>query len=42
VVDRADTSEDMEVAVRRLLGERDQRCAVPFATRRSDTSEIIA
>ena len=36
-----DTSEDMEVAVRRLLGERDQRCAVPFATRRSDTSEII-
>jgi RimJ/RimL family protein N-acetyltransferase len=31
----------MEVVVRRLLAESDQRTAVPFATRRSDTAEII-
>jgi N-acetyltransferase len=36
-----DTVEGMEAAVRRLLADRDQRLAVPFATRRSDSNEII-
>jgi RimJ/RimL family protein N-acetyltransferase len=36
-----DNSDEMEVLVRRLLAERDQRVAVPFTTRRADTSEII-
>jgi N-acetyltransferase len=36
-----DTIEGMEVVVRRQLDDRDQRNAVPFATRRSDTDEII-
>jgi RimJ/RimL family protein N-acetyltransferase len=36
-----DTIEGMEFAVRRQLAERDQRNAVPFATRRSETNEII-
>jgi N-acetyltransferase len=31
----------METVVRRLLAEADQRTAVPFATRRSDSAEII-
>jgi RimJ/RimL family protein N-acetyltransferase len=35
------TIREMEVVVGRLLADRDQRGAVPFATRRSDTSEII-
>ena len=35
------TIREMEVVVGRLLADRDQRSAVPFATRRSDTSEII-
>ena len=35
------TIREMEVVVSRLLADRDQRSAVPFATRRSDTSEII-
>jgi RimJ/RimL family protein N-acetyltransferase len=36
-----DSVDQMEVIVRRLISERDQRSAVPFATRRSDTNEII-
>jgi RimJ/RimL family protein N-acetyltransferase len=36
-----DSIDQMEVIVRRQLGDRDQRLAVPFATRRSDTAEII-
>ena len=36
-----DTIDEMEVAVRRQLADADQRNAVPFATRRSDTDEII-
>jgi RimJ/RimL family protein N-acetyltransferase len=35
------TIDGMEDVVRRLLADRDQRIAVPFATRRSDTSEVI-
>ena len=35
------TIREMEVVVSRLLADRDQRSAVPFATRRSDTFEII-
>ena len=35
------TIREMEVVVGRLLADRDQRSAVPFATRRSDTTEII-
>ena len=35
------TIREMEVVVSRLLADRDQRSAVPFATRRSDTSGII-
>ena len=31
----------MEVVVGRLFADRDQRSAVPFATRRSDTSDVI-
>ena len=31
----------MEAVVRRLIAEGDQRTAVPFTTRRSDTAEII-
>ena len=42
VVDRArHERRRWRLAVRRLLAERDQRSGVPFATRRSDTSEII-
>lgn len=37
----SDSVDQMEVVVRRLITERDQRSAVPFATRRSDTHEII-
>jgi N-acetyltransferase len=36
-----DTTDEMATVVRRLLAEREQRNGVPFATRRSDTSEII-
>jgi len=36
-----ETNDAMATAVLRQLAERDQRLAVPFATRRSDTSEII-
>jgi RimJ/RimL family protein N-acetyltransferase len=36
-----DSVDHMEVVVRRLLADRDQRSAVPFVTRRSDTAEII-
>ncbi len=36
-----DTTDEMEVVVRRQLADRDQRSAVPFATRRSDDGEII-
>jgi len=35
------TNGEMEVVVGRLLADRDQRSAVPFTTRRSDSSEII-
>jgi RimJ/RimL family protein N-acetyltransferase len=35
------TIPEMDAVVGRLLDDRDQRSAVPFATRRSDTSEII-
>jgi RimJ/RimL family protein N-acetyltransferase len=35
------TIREMEVVVGRLLADRDQRSVVPFATQRSDTSEII-
>ena len=36
-----DTIDEMEVIVRRQLADHDQRSAVPFATRRTDTAEII-
>lgn len=36
-----DTTEEMANVVGRLLEDRDRREAVPFATRRSDTSAII-
>src|ERR1700689_65135 len=36
-----DTIDEMGVVVRRQLADRDQRSAVPFATRRSDTGEVI-
>jgi RimJ/RimL family protein N-acetyltransferase len=36
-----DTIDEMEVVVRRQLADRDQRSAVPFATRRSETGEVI-
>ena len=36
-----DSVDQMEVIVRRQLADRDQRSAVPFVTRRSDTAEII-
>src|ERR1700722_4002524 len=36
-----DTTDAMATLVRRQLAERDQRGGVPFATRQSDTSEII-
>jgi N-acetyltransferase len=36
-----DTIDEMDAAVRRQLADADQRNAVPFATRRSDTDEII-
>jgi RimJ/RimL family protein N-acetyltransferase len=36
-----DTIPEMDGVVGRLLADRDQRIVVPFATRRSDTSEII-
>lgn len=36
-----DTTQGMQAVVGRLVAERDQRVAVPFATRRSDTAEII-
>jgi N-acetyltransferase len=36
-----DSIDDMEAVVRRLLAERDQRSAVPYVTRSSDTSQII-
>jgi RimJ/RimL family protein N-acetyltransferase len=36
-----DSVDQMEVVVRRQLADRDQRSAVPFVTRRSDTAEII-
>lgn len=36
-----ETTDEMAKVVRRLLVERDQRSAVPFATRRSDTFEAI-
>ena len=36
-----DTTDAMATLVRRQLAERDQRSGVPFATRQSDTSEII-
>ncbi len=32
---------EMEVVVRRQLADRDQRSAVPFVTRRTDTAEIV-
>jgi N-acetyltransferase len=35
------TSEEMDVVVRRLVADCDQGNIVPFATRRSDTGEII-
>lgn len=35
------TVPEMEAVVRRQLADRDQRSAVPFATRRTDTSEIV-
>jgi RimJ/RimL family protein N-acetyltransferase len=35
------TNDEMEVLIRRLLVDRDADTAVPFATRRSDTNEII-
>ncbi len=35
------TNDEMEVVIRRLLVDRDADTAVPFATRRSDTNEII-
>lgn len=35
------THKEMEVVVRRLLDDRDARNAVPYATRRSDTNEIV-
>jgi N-acetyltransferase len=35
------TVEGMDAVVRRLLSERDQGIAVPFATRRSDSADII-
>lgn len=35
------TIDEMAMVVRRLLADRDQRNAVPFATRHSDTSEIV-
>jgi RimJ/RimL family protein N-acetyltransferase len=36
-----DNADEMSVVVRRLLAEAEQRVVVPFATRRSDTLEII-
>jgi N-acetyltransferase len=36
-----DTIEGMEAAVRRQLADRDDRTAVPFATRRRESGEII-
>jgi RimJ/RimL family protein N-acetyltransferase len=36
-----DTIDEMEAIVRRQLADRDQKSAVPFATRRTDTAEII-
>jgi len=36
-----DSTQGMEAVVGRLVVERDERVAVPFATRRSDTGEII-
>jgi RimJ/RimL family protein N-acetyltransferase len=36
-----DTIDAMDVVIRRQLADRDQGLAVPFATRRSDTNEII-
>jgi RimJ/RimL family protein N-acetyltransferase len=36
-----DSVDQMEVVVRRQLADRDQRSAVPFVTRRSDSAEII-
>ena len=36
-----DSVDQMEVIVRRQLADRDQRSAVPFVTRRSDSAEII-
>ncbi|HUZ41154.1 MAG TPA: GNAT family protein [Acidimicrobiales bacterium] len=36
-----DNTDKMANVVRRLLVDRDQRSAVPFSTRRTDTSEII-
>jgi RimJ/RimL family protein N-acetyltransferase len=36
-----DNTDEMANVVRRLLVDRDQRSAVPFATRRSESSEII-
>jgi RimJ/RimL family protein N-acetyltransferase len=36
-----DDVDAMEAVVRRLIAEGDQRTAVPFTTRRSDTAEII-
>jgi RimJ/RimL family protein N-acetyltransferase len=35
------TTDEMGDVVRRLIADRDERSAVPFATRRTDTSEII-
>jgi len=35
------TVDEMEVVVRRQLADLDQRSAVPFVTRRTDTAEII-
>jgi RimJ/RimL family protein N-acetyltransferase len=36
-----DAADEMEVVVRRQLADQDQRSAVPFATRRADTGEIV-
>jgi RimJ/RimL family protein N-acetyltransferase len=36
-----DDTDEMAIVVRRILADRDERSAVPFATRRSDTAAVI-
>ena len=36
-----DDTDELAIVVRRILADRDERSAVPFATRRSDTAAVI-